>query len=274
MQRRQLFEILDQAWCPTAIRHGATDILEAIISRSNIYRPVQAKIFRAITDCGAERVIDLCSGGGGPWLSPPWRAALAQHSPLNVILSDKFPNQELWARLPGDSLIRSVDLSVDAAHVPEFLRGFRTIFSSFHHFGDATACEVLGDAVRSGDGFAMAEVTSRTVRAFAIMLVMPVLVWILTPRVRPLRWSRLLLTYVLPLIPMVVLFDGVVSCFRTRTPQELLALTRGFPQYEWTAGYAPGGWLSPVFLIGGPRPADRSEITTIKSQGGNCGLDE
>jgi hypothetical protein len=97
------------------------------------------------------------------------------------------------------------------------------------------------------------------------MLVMPILVWILTPRVRPFRWSRLLLTYVLPLIPMVVLFDGVVSCFRTRTPQELLALTRGFPQYDWTAGYAPGSWLPPVFLIGRPHTVEQRELTTIKS---------
>ena len=162
MRRLQLFEILDQAWCPQAVRHGATDCLEAIINRSDIYRPIQAEIFRAIADCGAKRVVDLCSGGGGPWLSPSWRGALAKHAPLTVLLTDKFPSGALSARLSGDPSIRSVDFSVDAACVPECLRGFRTIFSSFHHFPDAIARDVLGDAVRCGDGFAMAEVTSRT----------------------------------------------------------------------------------------------------------------
>jgi hypothetical protein len=85
----------------------------------------------------------------------------------------------------------------------------------------------------------MAEVTSRTLRAFATMLLMPVFAWILTPRMRPFRWSRLLLTYLIPVIPLVVLWDGMVSCFRTRTPEELLALTSDFPQYDWQAGYAP-----------------------------------
>jgi hypothetical protein len=99
----------------------------------------------------------------------------------------------------------------------------------------------------------MAEVTLRTLRAFAILSLMPVFVWLLTPRMRPFRWSRLLLTYLLPLIPLVVLWDGIVSCFRTRTPQELLALTAGFPEYEWMAGYARGTWLAPVYLIGQPR---------------------
>ena len=255
MRRLQLFEVLDQEWCPQAVRHGATDCLEAVISRADIYRSIQAEIFQTIADCGASRVIDLCSGGGGPWLSPGWRAALAKHAPLSVILTDKFPSDVLSVRLRGDSCLSAVDFSVDAASVPESLRGFRTIFSSFHHFPDEIARGVLGDAVRCGDGFAMAEVTSRRPRAFATMFLMPVVALVLAPRMRPFRWSRLLLTYLLPLIPLVVLWDGLVSCCRTRTPQELLALTAGFPEYDWMAGYAQGGWLGPVYLIG--RPKDR-----------------
>jgi hypothetical protein len=255
LRRLQLFEVLDQNWCPQAVRHGATDCLEAVTSRADIYRPIQADFFRAIVDCGAPRVVDLCSGGGGPWLSPPWRSALAKHPPLTVVLTDKFPSDVLPARLAGDSLVSCVSTPVDATNVPEDLRGFRTIFSSFHHFPDSLAQAVLGDAVRRAEGFAMAEVTSRTLRAFATMFLMPIFAWILTPRMRPFRWSRLVLTYLIPAIPLVVLWDGLVSCCRTRTPEELLLLTRSFPQYKWTAGYARGrgSWLAPVFLIGFPK---------------------
>jgi hypothetical protein len=255
LRRVQLFEVLDQDWCPQAVRHGATDCLEAVTSRADIYRPIQADFFRAIVDCGARRVVDLCSGGGGPWLSLPWRSALAQRVPLTVVLTDKFPSDVLPARLTGDPLISCVSTPVDATNVPEGLRGFRTIFSSFHHFPDSMAQAVLGDAVRRGEGFAMAEVTSRTLRAFATMFLMPIFAWILTPRMRPFRWSRLVLTYLIPAIPLVVLWDGLVSCCRTRTPEELLLLTRSFPQYEWTAGYARGrgSWLAPVYLIGFPK---------------------
>ncbi len=253
MRRRQFFEILDQAWCPAAIRHGATDYLEAITSRADIYRPVQASIFRAVTDCGASRVVDLCSGGGGPWLSPGWRAELGRHGSLCVWLTDKFPSNALPARLAGDARLECVSSPVDAADVPETLTGFRTIFSSFHHFPDEVAQAVLADAVRRREGFAMAEVTSRTPRALATMFLMPLFSWVLTPGMRPFRWSRLFFTYVLPVIPFVVFFDGIVSCFRTRTPQELLDLTAPFPQYEWTAGYARGNWLAPVYLLGQPK---------------------
>jgi hypothetical protein len=244
---------LDQHWCPQAVRHGATNYLEAITNRADIYGPVQEEIFRAIEACCAERVVDLCSGGGGPWLSPGWRRALADHSPLTVVLTDKFPSIELPARLNADRTVSCVTLPVDAASVPKSLTGFRTVFSSFHHFPDTLARAVLADAVNAREGFAMTEVTSRTIRAFATMFLMPFLALLLTPRMRPFRWSRLLLTYVLPLIPFVVFWDGLVSCVRTRTPQELLRLTTPFPEYDWTAGYISGRWLAPVYLIGRPK---------------------
>jgi hypothetical protein len=255
LRRLQLFEFLDQAWCPDSVRHGATDYLEAVTNRADIYRPVREEIFRTIDLCGAQRVIDLCAGGGGPWLSPAWSGVLSRRASLKVFLTDKFPSATLSARLRANPGVSCVNYAVDAAHVPEQLSGFRTIFSSFHHFPDSVAREILADTVRRGEGFAMSEVTSRTPKAFATMLLMPIFAWILTPRMRPFRWSRLLLTYLVPLIPFVVLWDGIVSCLRTRTPRELLELTASFSGYEWTAGYARGAWLAPVFLIGLPKIA-------------------
>jgi hypothetical protein len=53
------------------------------------------------------------------------------------------------------------------------------------------------------------------------------LVLLLTPLVRPLRFWRLILTYVLPVAVPLIVFDGVVSCLRTYTEVELRELTRG-----------------------------------------------
>ena len=252
MVRVRLFEILDQAWCPQTVRDGATDCLEVIIGTADSYRPVREQIFAAIRRCGAKRVVDLCSGGGGPWPSRQWRSRLESEPDLAIALTDKFPNSMLRSRLGSSSRLIAIDSPVDATSVPEDLRGFRTIFSSFHHFPDSMAIKILSDAVKSGDGFASAEVTSRSLRALLAMCILPAFIWVLTPWMRPFNWLRLLLTYLIPVIPFVVFSDGVVSCLRTRTPEELLALTRVLPQYEWTAGYAQGAWLAPVYLIGLP----------------------
>ena len=72
---------------------------------------------------------------------------------------------------------------------------------------------------------------------------------------RPFRWSRLLLTYLFPVIPTVAFIDGVVSCLRTYTPDELRELARsvdGATGYDWTAGHAGGGPIPMTYLVGTP----------------------
>jgi hypothetical protein len=264
MRRLQLFEILDQAGCPRALRDGATDCLEAIISATDIYRPVRLEVLEAIHRCGANRIVDLCSGGGGPWLSAQWASAVKERR-LRVFLTDKFPSEALETRLGDSAQFVAIARPIDATNVPPELlshergsvasRGFRTVFSSLHHFPDAMALSILSDAVRSREGFASAEVTSRSWRAVLAMLLTPLLAWRITLRIRPFRWSRLFLTYVVPAIPIVLMWDGVISCLRTRTPEELLALTKPFSDYVWKTGFARGRGTSlpPVYLIGWPR---------------------
>ena len=60
----------------------------------------------------------------------------------------------------------------------------------------------------------------------------------IVPVVRPFRVSRLLFSYLPPLIPFVVAWDGTVSALRAYTPEELLAIARTVPggsRYEWRA---------------------------------------
>jgi hypothetical protein len=256
VRRFQLFEILDQSWCPQAVRDGATDFLEHITNTTDLYAAVRSRLLQAIRESGSHAVVDLCSGGGGPWFSKAWRAARHNSEwPLCVALTDKFPSEALRSRLDSrEETLHAITQSVDATAVPADLRGFRTIFASFHHFPDTLAAEVLADAVRRGEGIATAEVTSRTFKALLIICFMPLIVLLLTPLIRPFRLSRILLTYLLPAIPLTVLWDGLVSCLRTRTPDELKKLAAGLEQYSWTSGYASGSLLPLpiVYLTGVP----------------------
>jgi hypothetical protein len=78
------------------------------------------------------------------------------------------------------------------------------------------------------------------------------------PLVRPFRWSRLMFTYVVPLIPGIVLVDGTVSFLRLYLEDELHELVRGVPGYErfeWDIGStrAHGIPVGLTHLIGTPR---------------------
>jgi len=146
-------------------------------------------------------------------------------------------------------------LGVDARAVPAELRGFRTLFTAFHHFRPPDARAILEDAVRNRQGIAVFEAARR--RALDIALVAMTWLGVLAaaPFVRPFRWSRLVWTYLPPLLPMVGTFDGVVSCLRSYSLAELRALVHGLDDFEWEIGEAraPRSPLHMTYLIGVPR---------------------
>jgi hypothetical protein len=257
MKRRHLFEIADEPWCPALIRGFVIDYLEQVITVSKVYEPIVEPLQRAVKSAHAECVIDLCSGGGGPWrqIGP----AFAAHCPaVKVVLTDLHQNtgaRERLRKLSGDNIQFHPD-SVNALRVPPGLTGFRTLFSAFHHFKPAEARAILRDAVESRSGIGLFEGTQRHPKALLGMLLVPLAVWILTPRIRPFSWSRLLWTYLIPLVPFVALFDGLVSCLRTYTVEEMKAFTDELSanDYRWEIGEAKAkNSLVPVtYLTGYP----------------------
>lgn len=251
-------ELLDIPRCPRVIRDGALDYLQFIIRAGNAYAPVVGALADALRSRGVNSIVDVCSGGGGPW--PDLRQSLIRAgapADLRVVLTDLYPNLEaceknsrIDACVSGET--RPIDIEKECIPLP----GLRTSFSSFHHFAPAVAHKVVRNLAHGGNGILIAEVTERSARATLFMLLAPLLVWLATPRLRPFKWSRLFFTYVIPAIPFVVCYDGIVSCFRTYNPAELRALLTSAEDlnYEWQVGLlsAPGR-LPVTYALGFPK---------------------
>jgi hypothetical protein len=257
MKRLHLFEIHDQDWCARTIRDAETDYLQFVVAKTNPYAAMIPVLATALGRAGARQVLDLCSGAGGPW---PWlRQALAERGVhVSVCLTDKYPHLNALEPMHhlADPAIRYHPQPVDARRVSSELVGFRTMFSSFHHFRPEEARAILLDAVRKHEGIAIFEGTQRTALAMLLMLLVPLMVLLTTPFIRPFRWSRLLWTYVIPLVPLVSLFDGLVSCLRTYSVQELRELTEGLHEnnYRWEAAELKitAGPIPITYLLGVP----------------------
>ncbi|MBO8084788.1 class I SAM-dependent methyltransferase [Marichromatium sp. AB32] len=257
-QRIHLFELEDLPWLPAAIRDGITDFLEFAVRVPDLYRPVAPRLERALEESGASTILDLCAGGGGPWMRMLDQLGPVRAGEVRVLVSDLYPNRTALARLreQAGARVEVVERSVSAMAVPRDLEGFRTLFSAFHHFRPREARAILADAVEQGRGIAVFESTQRHPLLLLYMLFTPLLVLLATPFIRPFRWSRLFWTYLIPAIPLAVMFDGIVSCLRTYSVAELDALTRGLERegYRWERGVARLGPL-PVgvtYLIGLP----------------------
>lgn len=259
MRRFHLLEIEDQPWCPRTLRDAGTDYLQFVIALTQPYAPIGPRLGRILKEINAPQIIDLCSGAAGPWLS------LEPHLrnmglTLSVCLTDRFPNLAALQRAHQKSSGRLafIPTPIDATRLPENLDGFRTLFSSFHHFAPADAKAILGDAVRRRQGIGIFEGTHRSVKALVLMLLVPLMVLLATPFIRPFRWSRLFWTYLIPILPMLTLFDGLVSCLRTYTPAELQRMVEELEpnEFRWEIGEEKGS-SQPIpitYLIGYPVP--------------------
>ena len=257
MRRIQFIELHEQPWFPRFLRDDVTDTIQCALNFSAAYASIVPLFRRALQSAGGHSVIDLCSGAGGPWRDLARRLG-REVAGFHVFLTDKFPNVAAFRNVTGAShvSIGFCEQSVDARAVPAELAGFRTFFSAFHHFAPAEARAIIRNTVDAKQGIGVFEITRRSVPALLAMVLWALSPLVFTAFVRPFRWSRLFFTYLFPVIPFVLLFDGIVSCLRTYRPTELSELVDavGATAYRWQAGeFRLSPFRTPItYLIGVP----------------------
>lgn len=259
MRRCHFIELHEQPWLPSSIRDEITDVLQFGLNLFNAYRAVTPVLQRALESTGSRSVVDLCSGGGGPWLElfRELQSKKAPGVPMNfqVCLTDQYPNLMAFERAKAASggRITFYPGPVDVREVPAELKGFRTLFTAFHHFLPDDALAILRNATAAGEGVGVFEVTRRAPSTMILIFAWVFALIVCMPWVRPFRWSLLLWMYLVPIIPLVLLFDGVVSCLRTYRPDELREMVGELeaPGYRWEIDEL-AGVLPVTYLIGIP----------------------
>jgi hypothetical protein len=117
---------------------------------------------------------------------------------------------------------------------------------------------ILQNAVDAEMGIGIFEGQERSLPSILAMLFSPLTLWFTTPLIRPFRWGRLLFTNLIPILPLFVLWDGLVSSLRTYSEKEMQALVdglKGKESYTWKIGKEKVGPSVMLYLIGTPRSA-------------------
>lgn len=254
MRRLHLFEFGDQQWFPQLLRDTETAYLTAAYRFwPELGRQWAEKISTVLHPGEAVEIVDLCSGSGGA-MPQIVEALCKQNYDVRARLTDLYPN-------PNSSLdprIRWQLDPVDATHVPPRLTGVRTMFSAFHHFHPDAARMILKDAFDCRRAICIFEPGSGTLLGMAAMLGVPLAVLALMPLARPFRWAYLLFTYLIPLAPFIILWDGMVSMLRIYSPDQMHMLTADLqaPDYLWQLGQIKVRGIPDrlPYLIGRPIP--------------------
>jgi len=175
VRRLHLIEIHEQAFCPAGVRNGATDCLNFVANVGQQYCRVLPLIQHTLTVTQCRRIVDLCSGGGGPWFTLARQLEKAHAVPVQIILTDRYPSETATQLAQGKTSrhIEYLATPVDATQVPHELTGFRTLFTAFHHFSPQDAQTILQNAVDHRQGIGIFEQTQRSLMACLVMLGLP-----------------------------------------------------------------------------------------------------
>lgn len=216
--------------------------------------------------------VDFCAGAGGP--TPSIEREVNGHlrskneEPVDFVLTDIHPNVASWEKFAKkNDHITYVPEPVDASKAPPSLvqrsdgKKLLRIFNlAFHHFDDKLATDIFRDAVRTNQAFAIFELQDRSFNSFVATSLLPFGVILAAP-FYALKWrspATFIFTWIIPIIPPVLVFDGWVSSLRTREPDELEALfrnsgvdtsnwemTSGREMHLWPIGYVNWTFCKP-----------------------------
>jgi len=245
MKRRQLFEFHERAECPRFVRDSVVETLGTGLRWLGMADVAGPAFARFCQDAACARALDLCSGSGAPAaLVLEWLAAHDTAAP-EMVLSDLFPNEVAFAgvRARHPAEVRFESRPVDATAVPaDVVHDARVIMNAFHHFAPAQAARIVADAVAQRKSLFVYEGFPRDLTRFLPTgpAMLPAL--FLNPLMtRQQRIAKALLTYVLPVIPAVATWDGVVSVLRIHDEAGLRAMTTAEDDYRWTYEEIPYG---------------------------------
>ena len=257
MRRIHLFEFGDLSWFPNNLRNYGTDYIQFAANTFDIYKSVIPLIRKGIESSANNTIVDIASGGGGGLLK------IAEHlkrdiSNVKIILSDYYPNIDAFERIrfKQPDVFEYVKDPVNAMNVPRYLKGFRTQFLSLHHFKPKDAAEILQNALDNNQAIGIFEAQQRDIKNILKMLLSPIAVLLMTPFIKPFKVNRLIFTYLIPVLPLITLWDGVISVLRTYNEKELSQMIlqlRNSERFNWQVGINKARQSDILYLIGIPR---------------------
>lgn len=265
MKRIQLFEFEDQSWFPDTLRISLTRLIMVLHKLTGLSPIIKRELDDLMQKSGQHKVIDMGSGAGGA-MEDVHKLYAENNESVDIVLSDLYPNKTTISRINNQQIggLKYHESSVDAANSTTVPNGIRTMMNSFHHMPPKQAKDILRSAKESNQPIMIYEMAENKIPLLVWWLFLPlslvilvVMVLFMTPFVRPLTPAQLILTYIIPVIPITYAWDGQASLPRIYTLDDIDILLDGLrsEEYIWEKGPAMNekGKKQGYYLKGYPR---------------------
>jgi hypothetical protein len=223
MRRVFAFEFGDQKWVPKIFRRQLHELLQFQVGL--FYQPLLPLLQDWIKEHKVDQLTDLASGTGGPWqnILP---SIQKEHPNFTLQLSDLNPSKK--------STLTYLKSSVNLNDPTSWPEDAVTIFTAFHHLKKGQAQALLANVAEEKRPIFIAEFTERSFKRVLGMLLSPIAVWIHSPKVKPFTFTRFLFAYLIPIIPLIYMWDGIISHLRSFTDEEMEQMVAPFQSEEYS----------------------------------------
>jgi len=213
-----LFEFMDQRWLPSSLRNTCRDILEGVNSFPfrSYYKKIMDLVLKSVKGTGISSIVELGAG-----TAPVTRrlAKRVEGKGISLVPTDIHPQRDIFKKLQKryrgriEPRMEPVDFSKEMEFSPLSLF---VLSASFHHIPKENRSFLLNKLVKQGHSVLIAETLRRNMASIILVLLSP-LAALFIPLLmihRPGTFLRIFWTWVFPLAPLLLVWDGVVSCFR------------------------------------------------------------
>lgn len=226
--RARLFEFCDQPWAPSLYHTYLRVYISFFYRIFKYYRLWLAPFADFMRQSGSRRFLECCSGSGEALRLLVGALPDADATDKRFVMSDLFPLPRFVQQINrgGGERFSYHPEPVDVRNIQQQVDSPRIFINAFHHFAPAEAREILRDSVRGGQGLVLMEYCRHAPMAYLSVMLGTLLFMLTVPWVVKLRDLPLMVlgTYVIPVFPCMMLWDGLVSCYRTYTPAQIEAL--------------------------------------------------
>ena len=249
---------MDLPRTPRYLRNSIVESLGNSIRWSGVYKHAVPILSEFCATLQSNTLLDLCSGSGEP-VALLLDTMKQQNKKLPyVLISDLFPiiskMEKVIEQFPDN--IKSINTPLDALNVPDNIsHSARIVLSSLHHFKPDQVRSILRDSVEKGKPIFILEPMNRRLLSglklgfffFIAIMLNPIFS-------KHDRLLKVMFTYPIPLIPLMGMWDGVISVMRVYKEKELMALTSAIDaNFKWRFYNIPVSWRGEISIfIGKP----------------------
>lgn len=227
MKRKQIFQFSNQKWFPSFLKRDMYEFMSWFVGKVNAAKPFLPVLDEVIGHTQTKTIINIDSKIG---------AGIETVLPL----------------LPEGSEVINVELEKFSTHN----KGIYTFINSFHQLDEKKVKYYLNQIADSGNSVAVLEGNNDSLwQVVGMTIFVPLTVILSAPFVQPFRITRLIFTYLIPILPVITMLDGFLALFKLYNPNDLNELVSTIPvkNYVWKSGKADNGRGGKIiYLMGYP----------------------